>query len=131
MGIKILIFLIISHFFLLPLCAGEYNAVRKLGRGFANLATGWIETIHQPIITKEQGSGISGEVNGFFYGSLKGFAYFIGRTVVGAYEIVTFPLPPYKPVIEPEYIFPANEEMKKSAMEQMYDIKPESSQSSQ
>lgn len=128
---KVAVFLILSHLVFLPSYAGEYNALKKLGRGFFNLGLGWMEIINQPIATKNKGSGPSGEFNGFFYGFLKGVVYAVGRTGVGLYEVVTCAIPSYKPVIEPEYIFSASEEMKKSAMEQLYDINIDGVRSSQ
>ena len=77
------------------------NALRKLGRGFANVLFGVIEVPNQ--ITKassEQGGGA------IPYGVGKGFVRWIGRELVGVYEIVTFAVPVpkgYKPVMKPEF----------------------------
>lgn len=76
----------------------------KLGRGAANVLTGWIE------IPK----GVSAEssetnwLSGVTVGLAKGLGMGIVRTISGAYEVVTFPFPApaeYKPVLEPEYVF--------------------------
>jgi len=40
---------------------------------------------------------------------VKGVSYFVGRTVLGIYEITTFLIPPYKPVVTPEFIFSDDE----------------------
>jgi putative exosortase-associated protein (TIGR04073 family) len=45
-----------------------------------------------------------GDIAGVFWGPLKGFAFFVGRTAVGIYEVTTFLIPPYKPVVNPEFI---------------------------
>ena len=77
------------------------NALRKLGRGCANVLFGVIEVPNQ--ITKadaEQGGGA------IPYGIGKGFVRWIAREFVGVYEIVTFPIPfpgGYKPVMKPEF----------------------------
>jgi putative exosortase-associated protein (TIGR04073 family) len=80
------------------------DPIRKLGRGIANIATGWAEIPAE--IFRE--SDREGDVAGIFAAPFKGLAKAIGRTAVGAYEVVTFiiPLPRfYNPVIEPEFIF--------------------------
>ncbi|MFC1576435.1 exosortase system-associated protein, TIGR04073 family [Candidatus Omnitrophota bacterium] len=80
-------------------------AMEKLGRGAANLATSPYEVIYRiNEVTDEKGSG---------YGLTWGLGYGIVRTltraVVGAYELITFPIPmpqDYKPIItDPEYFF--------------------------
>ncbi len=75
----------------------------KLFRGLTNLVTGWIEIPHQMSTTwKEQGPG-----PGLTWGFLKGIGYAVGRTGIGAYETVTFPIPVpegYKPIMHPAYI---------------------------
>ncbi len=78
-------------------------AARKLFRGVANAATGWMEIFKQTSLTwQESGPGI-----GLSWGLMKGVGYAIARSVSGAYEIITFPLPipeGYKPIMEPEYV---------------------------
>lgn len=80
------------------------DPIRKLGRGITNTATGWVE------IPKEIGRSVekSGDMAGLLVGPLKGIAKAIGRTLVGVYEVLTFPIPlprKYEPVIEPEFVF--------------------------
>lgn len=78
-----------------------HNALRKLGRGIANVLFGIVELPSQ--ITKaasEHGGG------GLPYGVGKGFVRWFGREVTGAYDIVTFPVPfpkGYKPIMKPEF----------------------------
>lgn len=79
-----------------------HNALRKLGRGLANLLFGIVELPNQ--ITKANSE--HGGAAAFTYGVGKGFARWIGREVVGAYEVVTFPVPVpkgYQPVMKPEF----------------------------
>jgi putative exosortase-associated protein (TIGR04073 family) len=87
-----------------PLVYAEQNAARKLGRGIANLCTGWLEIpfdIARKINTEDS------NLAGIFIGPITGFCKAVGRTAVGLYDIVTFPLPlpkGYQPVIEPELV---------------------------
>ena len=77
------------------------NALRKLGRGIANVLFGIVEVPNQ--ITKaasEHGGG------GIPYGIGKGFVRWFGREVTGVYDVVTFPVPfpkGYKPIMKPEF----------------------------
>ena len=82
------------------------NALRKLGRGIANVLFGIVEVPNQ--ITKvaaEHGGGAA-----VTYGIGKGFYRWFGRELTGAYDVVTFPVPlprGYKPIMQPE--FPAED----------------------
>lgn len=89
--------------------ASASSPLRKLGRGVANLLTGWIELPAQ--ITTE--TEINGSWSALTVGVLKGTAFTVGRTVLGAVEIATFPLAnfsnqagsdPYGPLVEPEFV---------------------------
>ena len=95
---------------LLPFCAlaetdeaprGQ-NALRKFGRGVANVLFGIVEVPNQITkVTSEQGGGA-----GATYGVGKGLCRWVAREFVGVYEIVTFPVPyphGYKPVMRPEF----------------------------
>ena len=78
------------------------NAIRKLGRGFANVFFGFIEIPNQYTKAVSEHGGASG----LTYGVPKGFARWFGREIVGVVEIVTFavPVPPgYKPIMKPEF----------------------------
>ena len=77
------------------------NALRKLGRGFANVLFGVVEVPNQ--ITKANSDQGGAAIP---YGIGKGFVRWIGRELVGVYEIATFPIPlpnGYKPVMKPEF----------------------------
>ncbi len=77
--------------------------VTKLFRGIANAATGWMEIFKQTSLTWQQ----SGPGVGMTWGFIKGIGYAVARSVAGAYEIVTFPVPipeGYKPLMRPEYV---------------------------
>ena len=89
--------------------------IRKLGRGISNVAFGVFEVLIQPYRINETEGGVAA----LTYGVLKGVFYFGGRVVVGAVEIVTFPIPlpgastskytwsswGYGPLMEPEWVF--------------------------
>ena len=76
---------------------------RKLGRGLANVAFGWMEIF----------KGIS-EVNAkenwvaaLTWGPVYGGANALSRTATGLYETATFPFPGpehYEPIIQPEFV---------------------------
>ena len=102
---KILISIIFLVFLAssVPPIHAEDNFARKLGRGCANLFLGWLE------IPKEVGDTLEdeGEVAACFAAPFTGLVKGLIRTVVGAYEIITFPIPipgGYRPVLEPEFV---------------------------
>lgn len=70
----------------------------KLGRGAANILTGWVELPYQ-VITQASDDPYRGVTYGFIDGLSRGAQ----RTLYGAWDFVTFPIPPYdKPVMDPE-----------------------------
>lgn len=80
----------------------RHNALRKLCRGCANLLFGITELPHQIIKTTTDQGGAAGCT----YGVGKGLARFVARELVGAYEVISFPVPyprGYKPVMKPEW----------------------------
>lgn len=97
---KIVFLVVILQLFFLPVYAQDYNALRKFGRGVSNVFLGLTEIPRQMGITREE----SGSVAGVFYGAPKGIFFTAGRLLTGLYEVVTFLVPPYKPVIEPEFV---------------------------
>jgi len=65
------------------------QTVNKFGRGLANTATGWIELPKNVVNTSNQSNvGV-----GITWGLVKGVLYTVGRTAVGAVELVTFFVP--------------------------------------
>ena len=80
------------------------GALTKLFRGIANAATGWMEIPKQMIQTGQE----SGPAKGWTLGFAKGIGWAVARSVIGAYEIVTFPVPVpegYRHIVDPEYVF--------------------------
>lgn len=79
-----------------------HNALRKLGRGFANVLFGIVEMPNQYTKAVSEHGGAAG----ITYGVPKGFARWFAREGIGVYEIITFPLPfpkGYKPIMKPEF----------------------------
>jgi putative exosortase-associated protein (TIGR04073 family) len=81
---------------------GEGTPLRKLQRGFLNVALSPIEIstelskeVHNDTLPPSWVAGLG-----------RGSFYAVGRALVGVYEIVTFPIPypaNYKPVLQPEF----------------------------
>ncbi len=86
---------------------GCQSAEKKLGRGINNLT----EPLRMGEMSRavEQGTLWDGPGVGGTRGAIHGFNRTVGRTVVGAFEILTFPLPsepyilPTKPVYADSY----------------------------
>jgi putative exosortase-associated protein (TIGR04073 family) len=84
------------------------NMLRKLGRGAANVATSVLE-IPKSI---QESFYDDGPVAASTYGILDGIYKFAVRTVVGVFEVATFPIPfpsEYMPIVEPEFLFSSDE----------------------
>ena len=76
---------------------------KKLGRGISNIAFGWLEFPKGIQDVGEQNNFIAGITWGPIYGLGKAVA----RTVAGAYEVVTFPVPVpanFEPLVRPEFM---------------------------
>lgn len=76
----------------------------KLVRGIANVATGWVEIPKQIYYTtREDGWG-----KGLAVGPFKGIVMMLVRTVSGAVEVLTFPVPYpgfYDPYFDPAFVW--------------------------
>ncbi|MBF0216464.1 MAG: exosortase system-associated protein, TIGR04073 family [Candidatus Omnitrophica bacterium] len=80
------------------------DPAKKLGRGLANILTGWVELPKNIYDTSVEENVLAGITMGL----AKGVGMTIVRTGAGVYETITFPFPipeDYQPVLEPEYIF--------------------------
>lgn len=86
-----------------PISKEKNTAIRKLGRGVANILTFPLEVPHQI----SDVSNIEGPTAGLTYGLFKGIVMMVVRLGSGLYETVTFmaPVPPdYKPLLtDPEF----------------------------
>ena len=79
-------------------CAGPEN---KLGRGLGNMT----ELVRGGEMQRsmEQTALWDGPNQMRPLGFARGFTRTMTRTGIGIYEVVTFPLPPYKPLLTPKY----------------------------
>src|ERR1017187_345607 len=86
-------------------CAGPEE---KLGRGMSNV----FEPVRMGEMrrTIEQTAIFESPSAGYTVGAIRGFDRSVARTAMGAFEMATFPLPPYQPLftsyIKPGPIFP-------------------------
>lgn len=82
-----------------PALAGGNPGV-KLTRGIVNLATGWLEI---PAQAAEQKKRDDTAVWWLVHGLVRGVMIGTGRTLYGAYDIITFPIAPYDaPMMDPD-----------------------------
>ncbi|QXP83028.1 exosortase system-associated protein, TIGR04073 family [Methylococcus sp. ANG] len=71
----------------------------KFGRGLANASLGWVEMV--------KGVGIAASHDGpafIPFGFVKGLGHTLGRTLSGAFDLVTF-LIPTAPLSDPTYVW--------------------------
>lgn len=83
-----------------------YMVGDKLARGFANVFTSPLEIPRNV----QNVTGDQGVLVGWSAGLAQGIGMMALRIIVGAYEIITFPIPfpeDYKPVLEPEFVWEA------------------------
>ena len=104
--IKILLWTFILAALLQPAFAAEIEpegtALRKLQRGFLNMALSPMEASHEMEKTKMKDAIIPTEAIGLWNGLFHTFQ----RMIVGVYEVATFPIPlpaHYNPVLQPEF----------------------------
>ena len=76
---------------------------KKLGTGFANTVTGWIELPKNLINTTNDPDTLY-VLWGVIGGAMKGTLHAAGRTMTGVIDVVTFPLPT-KPMIRPGLVW--------------------------
>lgn len=82
------------------------RALRKLGRGVANVVTCPAELIYRPNIISHQ----EGYVPAMTVGILQGVWYTLLRGVAGLCEVATFYMGvpnDFKPLVQPEFVFEA------------------------
>jgi len=86
-------------------CAGPEQ---KLGRGFGNVTE--FARMGEMRRSVEQTAIFDSPGAGYTVGLIHGFDQSVARTAMGAYEIATFPLPPYKPIltryVKPGAVYP-------------------------
>ena len=91
---------------ILSIASASYaqDPAKKLGRGIANILTGWVEIPKNIYNTSIE----SNPLVGLTVGTAKGIGMSIVRTGAGVYELITFPFPlpeDYMPILEPEFVF--------------------------
>jgi putative exosortase-associated protein (TIGR04073 family) len=84
---------------LVGLMAGCTGPSKKLGRGINNVTE--FARMGEIRRSVEQTALWDGANTAYTTGVIKGFNRSMARTLVGAYEIVTFPIPGYDPVLKP------------------------------
>jgi len=85
-----------------PLVSSADNAADKAGRGFAAIATPFLEIPGNIIDTSER----EGAAAGWTVGLAKGIGMSIIRPPIGVYELLTAPIPApanFEPILQPEY----------------------------
>ena len=105
MTLVVMLLLVVSSS---PAHAEEPGLFEQIGtkfvRGVANLATGWVELPKQIYVVGTN----EGWVAGAFRGPFDGMGMFFARTIAGAYEILTFPIPVpphYQAMLRPDYVW--------------------------
>ena len=90
----------------LPQAAWAQDPIHKMGRGVANVLTGWLEVFKQVSLGKQENN----PVTGIAMGAVRGAGLTVLRTGVGLYEALSFPLPypkgyasPYESLEMPDY----------------------------
>lgn len=81
-----------------------HHVAMKLVRGLANFTTGWAEIPKQIYMVGQN----EGWVTGALRGPMDGLGMFAARTIAGAYEVVSFPLPipsHYQPLLQPDFVW--------------------------
>ncbi len=76
---------------------------KKLGRGLANLGFGWLD-IPKGIESVGNDSNFLAAIT---WGPIYGTGNAIVRTLAGAYEVLTFPIPHpanFEPLVQPEFV---------------------------
>jgi putative exosortase-associated protein (TIGR04073 family) len=79
---------------------GEYTAQDKFTRSIVNFFTCWMEiplSVHEVSVNENP-------VMGVLYGIPLGLGKAAVRIGTAALEFVTFPVPPFEPMVDPEYL---------------------------
>jgi putative exosortase-associated protein (TIGR04073 family) len=80
---------------------GTAGPFEKAGRGLSNVTLGFLVEWPKTVVVETEAHG---PAFGMTVGLIKGMGLGVGRTLLGVYELVTFPLPngsDYEPVMEP------------------------------
>ncbi len=101
-GVILALVAAVAVFVSTPAIAGNYasDSGQKFTRGLANAATGWGEIPKNIALESKASNGFVG----ITYGTVKGVAQTVGRTVVGALELGTFFVPSHE-VVHSTYVW--------------------------
>lgn len=80
---------------------GTLGPFEKAGRGLSNVTLGFLVEWPKTVVVESE---THGPAFGMTVGLIKGMGLGLGRTLLGVYELVTFPVPngsDYEPVMEP------------------------------
>ena len=91
--------LLVAAVALAAFAAGCAGPVKKLGRGITNLPE--FTRIGEIRRSQEQPYLWEGASSAYTTGLIKGFNRSMVRTGIGLYEVVTFPIPGYDPILRP------------------------------
>ncbi|MGH7254382.1 MAG: exosortase system-associated protein, TIGR04073 family [Nitrospirales bacterium] len=87
-----------------PVGAAALGMGTKLVRGVVNVTTGWLEMPKQMY----RHATLQGWTGGLLIGPFEGLGMSFVRTLAGAYEVLTFPLPVpprYQTMVTPDYVW--------------------------
>ena len=104
----IILFVIIISLVCIQSPCFAQNMLRKFSRGVANIATGPFEILK----SIQESFYEDGPIAAGSYGVVDGVYKCLLRTIVGAYEVITFPIPfpaHYEHIVEPEFLFSPHE----------------------
>jgi putative exosortase-associated protein (TIGR04073 family) len=83
----------------------SHGAVRKLGRGLANVVTAPLELIREPYLVSARDGGPAG----LTVGVVRGLGAAVLRELTGGIEVVTFFVPfpkkDFEPLFKPEFVY--------------------------
>lgn len=73
---------------------------KKISVGSSNLTLGWLEIPKNVMVTSKEHNVLMGISVGVF----KGLFHMMGRTLTGAFDVVTFPIPS-ESIVKPNYVY--------------------------
>ncbi|MFH0811108.1 MAG: exosortase system-associated protein, TIGR04073 family [Pseudomonadota bacterium] len=92
--------------FIRPSASYPEKVFRKLGRGAANVVTAPLEVANQPLnyLARTQTPGLTASATALAMGLPAGVLWAAYRAVAGAFDLATFLIPPFQPLIQPEFV---------------------------
>lgn len=92
--------------FINPQASYPEKALRKFGRGLANIVTAPVELVNQPLnyAYRTENQGVISSLTALVVGVPAGVGWLVYRAVTGVVDVVTFPAPFFEPLIEPEFV---------------------------